>query len=189
MSETLARPVWWLMAGVAGFGLRGAIAVGLVLGGRRLWRRRRRTDLPADLVDFVTLLSIAVGAGSNLPTGLELACREVGGSVRTEVEDLLRRSRLRGLAPALLEADGALGPLAGHLARAQVSGASVANALETYVATMRADERARHAERARTLPVRLIIPVSLLLLPGFVALVLGPVILDQVGGFAGLDGR
>ena len=181
--------MWWLMAGVAGFGVRGAVAVGLVIGGRRLWRRPRGTDISADLVDFVTLLSIAVGAGVSLSTGLELACREVGGVVRAEVEDLLRRSRLRGLAPALLEVDGALGPLAGHLARAQVSGASVATALDAYVTTMRADERSRHAERARTLPVRLIIPVSLLLLPGFVALVLGPVILDQVGGFAGLHGR
>lgn len=176
--------LWWVSAGFATFGVRGGLCVFLVIGGRRLkWRPKKRRD-PEALIDLVTLLAVAIRAGVPLGLAFEVAAREVGTPVEGEVDALLRSARLRGLAVALTETTGLLGRLASHLARAQVSGASMASAIETFLTSLRDEEQARLAERARTLPVKLILPISLLLLPGFVALVLGPYVIDQLGGLA-----
>ncbi len=180
--------VWWLVAGTAAFGMRGAAAVGAIVVMRRVAPRRKRRSEPVDLMDFVTLATVAVRAGLPLGAALAQAGAEIGGEAGSAVEELLRLARLKGLAMALAETSGPLGSLAAQLARAQVTGSSVAAALEAHLATIRADERARLSERARTLPIRLILPVSLLLLPGFIALVLGPVILEQLAGLNGVTG-
>jgi hypothetical protein len=101
------------------------------------------------------------------------------------VGDLLRRARSRGFARALAETEGPLSELAGQLAKGIVTGAPAVSTLSAFLEDRRSRHRGVILEQARTLPVRLIIPVALLLLPGFVALVVGPFVVDQVSGLIG----
>jgi hypothetical protein len=54
--------------------------------------------------------------------------------------------------------------------------------LDAFIVTSEEEERARVLERIRTLPVRLIIPLALLLLPGFVLVVVAPGVVETLGG-------
>jgi hypothetical protein len=71
-----------------------------------------------------------------------------------------------------------------------VSGASVAPVLAGFLHERAADEKAARMARARRLPIRLTIPLTLLILPGWVLLFIGPPfvrgIADLVPTFSGL---
>ncbi|MGF1665648.1 MAG: type II secretion system F family protein [Acidimicrobiia bacterium] len=173
----------WLVMASAGLGWRGLGAALVLLTIGRLRRRRRRHDVVGDeAVDHLAaLVVIGLSASMTLPAALESAALETGGAVADEVADVLRRARHRGVARALAETEGPLADLATQLAQAQVTGAPMVGAVTAFLATRRATARSKLLERARTLPVRLIVPVALLLLPGFIVLVMGPYVIEQVG--------
>lgn len=177
----------WVGMGALALGWRGALAVTAIVVGARIRRRRRRTPmLDATQVDeLAALVVIGLSAAMSLPNALAAAAEECGGAAATEVADLMRRSAHRGFARALAETTGPLGELTGQLAQAQVTGAPMLGAVTAFLATRRTAARARALERARTLPVKLIVPLALLLLPGFLILVMGPYIADQVAGLVG----
>jgi Flp pilus assembly protein TadB len=171
----------------AGLGWRGLGAALTLLTIGRLRRGRRHNEVVADeAVDHLAaLMVIGLSASMALPAAFESAARETGGAVADEVADLLRRASHRGFARALAETEGPLGDLATQLAQAQVTGAPMVGAVTAFLTTRRAATRSKLLERARTLPVRLIVPVALLLLPGFIVLVMGPYVIDQLGDLIG----
>jgi tight adherence protein C len=65
--------------------------------------------------------------------------------------------------------------------RALVTGAPLLASIDGYATSLRRDERAAAVEKARRLPVKLLFPLALLILPGFLLLTVGPALL------AGLD--
>lgn len=165
-------------------GWRGPLGVALVWA-MKAWRARRRIDRPVgegDVDQLAALVVIGLTASHTLAGALEAAAVQLGAPIEAEVEDLLRRGKAKGLAGALAETEGPLSPLTRQLSRAQVTGAPMAGAVAAFLDTRRAAVRAGLMESARTLPVRLIVPVSLFLLPGFVVLLMGPFVLDQVAG-------
>lgn len=174
----------WLGMGAFALGWRGALASLVVVAGARLRHRGRRPPTldDAQVDELAALVVIGLSAAMSLPNALAAAAEECGGAVATEVADLLRRGAHRGFARALAETAGPLGELTSQLAQAQVTGAPMMGAVTAFLATRRAATRARALEQARTLPVKLIIPLALLLLPGFLILVMGPYIADQIGG-------
>jgi hypothetical protein len=97
-----------------------------------------------------------------------------------------RVSRVSGLMSALPYADEALRPVLSQLVRAQGSGASLAGSVRRLLEGALASERARRLTRARTLPTRLMIPVTLLMLPGLILALYAPSLLatfeDLTGG-------
>jgi tight adherence protein C len=112
---------------------------------------------------------------------LEFAVDEMGPTEAAEVRSVLRVAREEGLAGALMAgADGPAGRLFAVLARAQVTGSSSIKAVALFVDEERKDRRARAAETAQRLPVKLTIPLALLILPGFVLLTLGPTVVSTV---------
>lgn len=142
-------------------------------------RPRRRTPVESSPADVARLLSIAAAAGLPLGTALETVAPNVSGVVGVAVEQVVRSSRTKGLAAALLEADQ-LGPLAPTLARAHSAGSPLASTLDAYLVADASQRVTRALEAARTAPVKLMVPLALLLLPGFTALVVGPTLLDHV---------
>lgn len=172
------------MSVLAWIGLVVAFAPRIPLERLRAPNRRRPVG-EEDVLAVARLLSIALSAGLPLPAALAYAADEVEGPVEEELRSLLRRSRVRGTALALVETAGPLAELATRLARAQVTGAPMAEAVAAFVRSRRAELRGRALERTRTLPVKLIVPVSLLLLPGFLALVVGPTVVTQLGDLLG----
>ena len=80
----------------------------------------------------------------------------------------------------LAGAEGSTGRLFAVLARAQVTGSSAIKAVASFVDEERRDRRARAVEAAQRLPVKLTVPLALLILPGFVLLTIGPTVVATV---------
>ena len=157
------------------------------------WRRvsapwaetRRRLRLAAALEDGVPLaadlLAVALGAGLTPYLALRVAARSAPEAVAFHLAAVLTAvaegRRLTDALTAASDATPALRPLLEIVAASERLGAPVGPALARLAADGRA--RARHAalERARTLPLRLLFPLVFLVLPAFVLLTVGPVVL------------
>jgi hypothetical protein len=126
------------------------------------------------------VLFIALSAGLPVAAALEFAAGEVGPVEAAEVRWVLRTARRHGLSTALTAADGRAGRLFAVLARAQLTGASAVKAVASFVDEERKDRRAGAAEVAQRLPVKLTVPLALLILPGFVLLTFGPTVISTI---------
>lgn len=155
------------------------VAVGVLLVRAPERRLRRSSTAASSAADLARLLSIAAAAGLPLGTALEIVADDLTGPVGEAVVRVVRSSRTSGLAAALLGADE-LGSLAPALARAQASGSPLASTLDAYLAAEASRRVTSALETARTAPVKLMVPLALLLLPGFTALVVGPTLLTHV---------
>jgi Type II secretion system (T2SS), protein F len=173
---------WWIVCAYLLLGWRGLGMVAVAAVVRRARRAGPRPPGPADMVGVARILAVAMAGGANLVGGFELASQLATPGLRPEIGGLLRRARTQGMAVALASSTGRLSPLATRLARAQLTGALLGPVLDTFIATTEEEERARVLERIRTLPVRLMIPLALLLLPGFVLVVVAPGVVETLGG-------
>jgi hypothetical protein len=100
--------------------------------------------------------------------------------IRDPVRDLVATMRRRGVVTALTTVRGPLAGGAAVLASATASGAPVLPALDAH---LRQEHHRRHMERveaARRLPIRLLLPLTLLVLPGFVLITVGPAVIDSL---------
>ena len=143
--------------------------------------QRRRDDRQADR-DVAVLargMYVAVSAGLSVTAALSVASIGLSRVIEEEVRALIRAARREGMALALAEAPGRCGKLFGLLARAQSTGASVADAIAGYVDEQRESHRLEVTEAARRLPIKLTVPLALLILPGFVVLTVGPSVLES----------
>jgi hypothetical protein len=160
-------------------------SVGLILGGPGLAlgvvavsilgsvRRHKRPTPPIRPVLLVLLVELR--AGRSTLAGLQQAA-----AVFPQHRELTRAARLatvKGLTAAVEECQGDIRALVAQLARAQRSGSAVADTVRSLLDADIAAERTRRLERARSLPVRLIIPITLLVLPGMVMLLYAPSLL------------
>jgi len=155
----------------------------VVCGWMLVWVRKNRSarSRRGEGLDHLgQVLFIALSAGLSVAAALELAADEVGPLEAGEVRSVMRAARHQGLELALTGADGTAGRLFGLLGRAQVTGASAVRAVAAFVDEERRDRRARAAEAAQRLPVKLTVPLALLILPGFVLLTFGPTVVATV---------
>jgi len=161
--------------------------VGAVLGAAAPWAWIRlatsgRTEPPLNLV--LLLLLIELRAGVSVLAALIAVSETLPdyASLRT----VARVARVSGLMSALPFADETLRPVVAQLARAQRSGASLTGSVRRLLNQTLAAERARRLASARTLPTRLMIPVTLLMLPGLILAMYAPSLLatfeDLTGG-------
>lgn len=159
------------------FGFPGAVAAVLVIGFRRHLPRRRRED---DLRPIMMVLLVELRGGRSVLSALQAASGrfpEAG-----ELKRVVRVASVAGLTAAVDETRGGMRFLLIHLARAQATGASAADAVRRYLDDDIARERAERQARIKALPVRLMLPLSLLTLPGVVLLAYGPTILSLLDG-------
>jgi tight adherence protein C len=157
------------------------VAAGAWLMSRRLRARRLEADgARGDLVMLADLLSLGLGAGLGLPLAMEEAAREVAGPLAEEITSVRRAMDRWGVAAALASAPGWGERLYRLMGRAAATGAPLVGAVEAYALERRHAEHTLRLEAARRLPVRLVLPLALLILPGFVVLVLGPALLESL---------
>lgn len=157
------------------------VGVSLIVRLVRQVSQRRRADRQADR-DVAVLargMYVAVSAGLSVTAALSVATIGLSTAIDDEVRTLIRAARRDGMALALAEAPGRCGKLFGLLARAQGTGASVADAIAGYVDEQRESHRLEVTEAARRLPIKLTVPLALLILPGFVVLTVGPSVLES----------
>ncbi len=167
-----AALVTWLqpLVGVAGLG-----AASLVGWRSRLQRRRVAQEAArADVALLAELVGLGLTAGLSLHAALATARRFIGSELTDEVDGVLRRARGSGLAAVLSESEGAGEGLYRMAARAVSTGAPLVAAVDGFVHERLSDERAARLAEARRLPVRLMVPLALLILPGFVLMTLAP---------------
>lgn len=95
-------------------------------------------------------------------------------------------ARVDGLTAAVEHGDSRLKPIVSQLARSQVSGASLTGVVRRMIDTDLQTMRTEKIARARALPVKLMVPVTLLMLPGLVLMLYAPSLLamfeDLTGG-------
>ena len=144
-------------------------ALGLWVGWRELTRRRSRArHAPDDLSLLVDLTGLALTAGMTFPAAVTAGAEYVDESLSAEVLRVLR-DRTTDL--------GVTSGLFGVVDRALVTGAPMLPAVSGYAAALRSEERHRRLAAVRRLPVKLLFPLSLLILPGFLLLTVGPALL------------
>lgn len=159
---------------------------GLVIGGALAWlagRRHSKDPLPPSPRLVMMLLLVELRSGVSVLAALQRTSQRLSG--HRELRRVARVATVSGLASSLGEAGPDLRPLVAQLARAQRSGASLTAAVRRMLEQDLATERAEKISRARTLPVRLMIPVTLQMLPGLVLLLYAPALIrtfDQLTG-------
>jgi hypothetical protein len=170
-------------------------SIGLVLGGPVgaivgslvpvISKRLRRSRVPTPPIRLVLLLLLV-----QLRSGLSVLAALIAVSDALPADPSLRRvarvARVSGLIAAIPHGDDRLRPVLSQLARAQRTGASLSGVVRRMLETELASERARRIARARTIPVRLMVPVTLLMLPGLVLLLYAPSLLGMFDELTGV---
>ena len=150
----------------------------------------RRKALEAHLSQALEVVCLGLRAGLTFDRSLSLYCSCFGGSLACELQGALglwqagmktREQALRDLASTydsqLFErvVDG--------IVRSLRFGSSLADGLEALAQEARLAHRARVEEEVMKAPVKMMVPVGVLILPSMLILVLGPVLLDLMNGF------
>jgi pilus assembly protein TadC len=129
------------------------------------------------------LLLVELGSGSSVLAALQRTSDRL--PEHRELRSVTRVATVAGLTQSISRSGPALRPVVAQLARAQRSGAPLAATVRRLLEHELAAERSKRIARARTLPVRLMIPVTLLMLPGVVLLLYAPSLMrtfDQLTG-------
>jgi hypothetical protein len=164
----IAASVGLAVAGPAG----AAIAVGAI-GCLRLRRHFRR---PVPLVrPLLIVLLIELRSGRSVLGALQTAAATFPGN--PDLVEAARVATISGLTQAALGARGEVKGILPHLARAQLTGAALGDTVRSMIEADIAAEKARRVARSRSLPVRLMLPITLLLLPGLVIFFYAPSLL------------
>jgi hypothetical protein len=150
-------------------------------------RRRRAPAVDGDAAARLVLL--ALRAGESVQGAIALAAEEADPVTGAALRRVAHRSRVAGLAGALSGAGTGLAPMIEVLARSEAVGSPVAAELASHLRQSDRDEHMAAVARARSAPVRLALPLTLLILPGVVLMTVGPSIVATVaeliepGGF------
>jgi tight adherence protein C len=162
--------------------------VGSRAPGLRLARtaRRRSARIDAQVPELVELLVAASESGLPPPAAFVRSADALLAPLGDEVRDAAARIRLgepwRESLDRVVDRTGSpgLAMLARSLERSHRLGASARGALHALVDELRAERRARAEERARRAPVKMLFPLVFLILPAFLLLTVGPVLLSTV---------
>lgn len=160
----------------------GALVGGVVPAAIAKARRRQRPDPPIRLV--LLLLLVQLRSGSSVLAALIA----VSGALPSylSLRRVARVAQVSGLVSAIGQGDDQLRPVLAQLSRAQRSGASLSGAVRRMLEAELATERTSRLAKARTLPVRLMVPVTLFMLPGMVLLLYAPSLLAMFDDLTGV---
>lgn len=166
---------------VLGGPLTGMVAVAVVFAVRKL---KERPPQPTPLPLVLLLLLVELRSGLSVLAAL--------GKVATTLPDDLALgrvynvARVAGLTESVAYADARLSPVVSQLSRSQRSGASLSGVVRRMIDSELQRVRTERIAKARSVPVKLMIPVTLLMLPGLVLMLYAPSLLamfeDLTGG-------
>lgn len=189
------RGLWAALAGCAGWlflpgALGGLAAAGLAYA---VWTvaaraeppgvRRRREEVRRGLPHVTRLLAIALAGGQAVPSALAQVAAALPGPASEELA--VARSRLAIGVPAQrvweeLAMVPGLEVLGRVFARAEVSGAPVAEVVSRLADELAAEARAGVEDRARSVGIKAAVPLGLCLLPSFLLIGIVPVVAAAV---------
>lgn len=146
--------------------------------------RRARIEANEDVALLADLMALALRSGLAVRPALESASLRVAPQLRTEVATVVEAIDRSGAAVALSSADGQARGLYSTVASAAATGAPIEAAVTSFAAERRAAAHAKHLADLRRLPVRMLLPLALLVLPGFAVLVVGPALVESLSRLA-----
>ena len=161
----------------------GALIGGVLPWGYQRLRSARKDGPPRRL--FLILLLVEIRSGMSVLASLQGVAEMMKD--HPEVERIARVASLSGPTEAISHAGPELRPVLAQLARSQRSGASLSDSLRGLLERDLAAERARRLAKARTLPIRIMIPVTLLMLPGLVLLLYAPALVGLLTDLTGVS--
>lgn len=143
---------------------------------RRMTVRARVDDRDADEeLLAVDLIALGVSGGLSFAQAVGIAASTVTGTPHLRLRAIQRRLTAGSGSLAL---DGPLGEVARVADRSAASGAPLGPGLRAVAASVRSDRAAVDSARLARLPVRLLFPLALLILPGFILLAVGPTVIS-----------
>jgi tight adherence protein C len=171
-----------------------AFLLGFILPRRMLDRmiKNRQQRLRWGLADALDLMVVSVDAG----LGLNAAMQRVSAELRSIHPDISsefeianleirvgrdREEALRNLADRTGVDD--LRSLCAMLIQADRFGTSITRAIRIYADSLRTKRRQRAEQAAQKAAVKLLIPLTLFLLPAFLIVILGPAVLNMINYF------
>ena len=151
--------------------------------------KRRLGAIDAEIPQLLDLLAAASSAGLSAPIALRRAADALTEPLVEELHRILRavdlggrwRDELRAASDRLDLGDFRRAVAA--IARTEVLGASLSGSTAELAASVRQTRRARATERARTAPVKMLLPLVFLVLPAFLLLTVVPVLLTTLQSF------
>jgi tight adherence protein C len=174
------------VSGYHGFGLIRIMAMLGAIGvfGPVAWLRRKQDERQAsirhDLPDVLDLLAISVEAGVGFEGAVEVVTRHFDSPLATEFSRTLqemelglpRRDALQNLKRRTEVAE--LSNFVLILVQADALGMPIGRVLRTQAVEMRLKRRAWAREKAARLPVKILLPLTLFILPALFVVILGP---------------
>jgi tight adherence protein C len=174
------------MSGYTGFGL---LRLAVMLGAMGVfapvaWLRRKQDERVAsirrDLPDVLDLLAISVEAGVGFEGAVEVVTSHFDGPLATELARLLQEMELglpRREALQNLKRRTEVHELSNFvliLVQADALGMPIGRVLRTQAVEMRLKRRQWAREKAARLPVKILLPLTLFILPALFVVILGP---------------
>ena len=182
-----------LILGLLSGGILGALAgvvIGLLVGlAIPLFvvydlATRRQERIRRELPDALDLLTLSVEAGQGFDSALALVAGRMSGPLAREIARALHEMQMgmrraeairgMGLRTKVVE----LRSFCTAVVQAGDLGIPIANVLREQSQEMRLKRRQRADEQARKVPVKMVVPLVLLLLPAIFIVVVGPAILQ-----------
>lgn len=148
--------------------------------------RRRLRQISIRVPELAELLVATTGAGLSPPVALRRSAEILAGPLGEEVRGAVRRLDLgvpwRVALEDLVEriGDASLHRLVRAMARSQRLGTPLAPTLHNVAEDMRSQRQAEAEELARRAPVKMLFPLVFLILPAFLLLTVGPVLLATI---------
>ena len=148
--------------------------------------KRREAKIAAQVLDLGELLLATTQAGLTPPMAFRRSAEALDGPLGEELARALRQIDLGVPWRAAMEqvvshvADPSLRRVLASLSRTQRLGTSVAGALRTVADDLRGERQTMAEERARRAPVKMLFPLVFLILPAFLLLTVGPVVLATI---------
>lgn len=173
-------------SGYTGFGLLRIVGILAVMGvfAPVAWLRRKQDERQAsirrDLPDVLDLLAISVEAGVGFEGAVEVVTRHFDGPLATELSRTLQEMELglpRREALQNLKRRTEVPELSNFvliLVQADALGMPIGRVLRTQAVEMRLKRRQWAREKAARLPVKILLPLTLFILPALFVVILGP---------------
>ena len=173
-------------AGYTGFGLLRMVVILGAMGvfAPVAWLRRkqdeRQASIKRDLPDVLDLLAISVEAGVGFEGAVEVVTRHFDSPLAVEFSRMLQEMELglpRREALQNLKRRTEVPELSNFvliLVQADALGMPIGRVLRTQAVEMRLKRRQWAREKAARLPVKILVPLTLFILPALFVVILGP---------------
>jgi tight adherence protein C len=151
--------------------------------------KRRQERIAAQVPDLGELLLATTQAGLTPPVAFGRAAEVLERPLVDEMDSALRQIELgvpwrQALEGAVAHVDDpSFRRVVSTLSRTQRLGTSVTSSLRSVTDDLRSERRALAEERARRAPVKMLFPLVFLILPAFLLLTVGPVVLATIRSF------